>query len=143
MERPQFSLTWFLFSFEGRIGRLAYWAYTVAVLIVIVAIAIALGGIAELAASQVKVPKGPAEDMSLGVVLTLVAVVLLYCWTNYAVHAKRWHDRGKSGWWSLIGFVPYIGGIWILVECGFLKGTEGPNAYGHDPRGGNLAEVFD
>jgi len=23
--------------------------------------------------------------------------------------------------------------IWALVECGFLKGTEGPNQYGEDP----------
>ena len=26
-----------------------------------------------------------------------------------------------------------IGGIWTLVECGFLKGTAGPNQYGPDP----------
>jgi uncharacterized membrane protein YhaH (DUF805 family) len=30
-------------------------------------------------------------------------------------------------------FVPIIGAIWLLVECGFLRGTEGPNNYGPDP----------
>ena len=50
-----------------------------------------------------------------------------------ALYAKRWHDRDKSGWWSLIGLVPFIGAIWILVELGILEGTRGPNQYGPDP----------
>jgi uncharacterized membrane protein YhaH (DUF805 family) len=50
-----------------------------------------------------------------------------------AVAAKRWHDRGKSGWWTLIVLVPFIGGIWMFVEAGCLRGTVGPNNYGPDP----------
>lgn len=46
---------------------------------------------------------------------------------------KRFHDRGKSGWWTLVLLVPVIGSIWTFVECGFLKGTDGPNKYGEDP----------
>src|SRR4051812_32486239 len=34
------------------------------------------------------------------------------------VQMKRWHDRNKSGWWVLISFVPCIGWIWSLIECG-------------------------
>jgi uncharacterized membrane protein YhaH (DUF805 family) len=52
-----------------------------------------------------------------------------------AVYAKRWHDRGKSGWWTLIILVPAIGSIWLLVELGFLRGTPGANKYGPDPLG--------
>jgi len=26
-----------------------------------------------------------------------------------------------------------IGGLWYLIECGFLRGTAGSNAYGPDP----------
>jgi uncharacterized membrane protein YhaH (DUF805 family) len=33
----------------------------------------------------------------------------------------------------LIALVPVIGGLWYLIECGFLKGTTGPNNYGPDP----------
>ncbi len=143
MERPQFSLTWFLFSFEGRIGRMGYWAYTVATIVLMVIFFIALGGFTEMTSQYSKVPKGPTEEVSMGILMTLVVLALVYSWTNYAVLAKRWHDRGKSGWWSLIGFIPYIGGIWILVECGFLKGNDGPNAYGHDPNALNVAQVFE
>lgn len=50
-----------------------------------------------------------------------------------AVGVKRWHDRNKSAWWILIALIPYIGGIWILIECGCLRGTLGPNRFGGDP----------
>ena len=35
-----------------------------------------------------------------------------------------------NGWWVLIGLIPIIGGIWLLIELGFLKGTDGPNRFG-------------
>lgn len=55
---------------------------------------------------------------------------LLLIWPGLMVQIKRWHDRDKSGWWVLIGLVPVIGGIWALVETGFLAGTPGPNRFG-------------
>ena len=63
-------------------------------------------------------------------------VGLLAIWPAIAVSVKRWHDRGKSGWWILIGLVPLIGGIWALIETGFLPGTPGTNEYGPDPLAG-------
>jgi uncharacterized membrane protein YhaH (DUF805 family) len=58
---------------------------------------------------------------------------VLAIWIALALHAKRWHDRGKSGWWTLIVLVPFIGAIWLFVELGCLRGTVGPNQYGADP----------
>jgi uncharacterized membrane protein YhaH (DUF805 family) len=62
-----------------------------------------------------------------GLLLLPIAII------GIIVQIKRWHDRDKSGWWVLINFVPCIGGLWALIECGFLKGTEGPNRFGPDP----------
>ncbi|WP_417430347.1 DUF805 domain-containing protein [Kiloniella sp.] len=58
---------------------------------------------------------------------------------------KRWHDRDKSGWWTLIIFVPIIGSFWVLIECGFLRGTAGPNRFGASrfPEEQNINEVFE
>ena len=70
-----------------------------------------------------------------GMILPISILVLIVLWPTLAVYTKRWHDRDKSGWWSLIMFVPIIGGIWFLVECGFLRGTDGPNRFGNDPLG--------
>ncbi|MEA1950962.1 MAG: DUF805 domain-containing protein [Planctomycetota bacterium] len=53
-------------------------------------------------------------------------------WISLAIQAKRWHDRDKSAWWILIGFVPLIGPIWVLIEVGCLRGKYGPNQYGAD-----------
>ena len=67
--------------------------------------------------------------------LVLLVIYILAIWIGLAVAAKRWHDRNKSAWWILIVFVPVVGGLWYLIECGFLKGTTGPNKFGSDPLG--------
>jgi uncharacterized membrane protein YhaH (DUF805 family) len=58
----------------------------------------------------------------------LIGVVLL--WLNIASNVRRLHDRGKSGWWSLIYAIPGIGQLWCFIECGFLKGQPHANRYG-------------
>jgi len=52
---------------------------------------------------------------------------------SIAVVVRRLHDIGKSGVWYFIAFVPYIGGIWLLVLM-VTAGTVGPNQYGNDPK---------
>lgn len=105
-----------LFNFEGRINRAKFWLGAVVLYVVPSLLAI----IAWLAHSAFT--------------WTLFALVmLLLIWPGLAVSIKRWHDRGKSGWWVLIGLVPLIGQLWALIEMGFLPGTPGPNEYGPDP----------
>ena len=58
----------------------------------------------------------------------------MFLYPTYAITTKRWHDRGKSGWWSLIAFVPIIGGLWLLIELGFLGPDEYVNEYGRAER---------
>ena len=67
-------------------------------------------------------------------VVMLFSVTLLTTWMAFAVTIKRFHDRDKSGFWCLIVFVPLIGPLWQLVECGFLSGSDGSNRFG--ARGG-------
>ena len=68
-------------------------------------------------------PVGSWADFtsSLDVFLILLTPALV----NFAVLAKRWHDRNKSAWWTFILLVPVIGVLWTSVECGFFKGTLG------------------
>lgn len=61
----------------------------------------------------------------------LIDIPLLYASINIGI--KRFHDRDKSGWWVLIVFIPIIGWIWYLIECGFLPGTDGPNRFDPNP----------
>ena len=58
-----------------------------------------------------------------------------------AVQVRRFHDQDRSGWFVLLSFVPYVGGLILLVfMC--LPGTVGPNRFGPDPKGENLSDVF-
>lgn len=52
---------------------------------------------------------------------------------SIAVQVRRFHDQDKSGWMVLLNFVPYVGGLIVLVfMC--LEGTRGPNRFGEDPK---------
>ncbi len=43
-----------------------------------------------------------------------------------AVQVRRFHDQDKSGWMLLLAFIPYLGGLIVLIfMC--LEGTRGPN----------------
>ena len=125
----------FLFlSYRGRIGRGACWLGTFVVLLAeLGAIAFLLklsgGTLAQLAAAEREAAQ-VSREVLMHVLLPVGIVSLLFLYPTYALYTKRWHDRNKSGWWSLIGFVPLIGGLWLLIELGFLGGDDGENDYG-------------
>jgi uncharacterized membrane protein YhaH (DUF805 family) len=123
----------FLFlSYSGRIGRLSYWISgfvlgAAQIGAVVGLLALAHGTLAEIAdADRATV----SQAVLMHVVLPLAIVEALFLYPQFAIATKRWHDRGKSGWWSLITLVPLIGGLWYFVELGFLGGDDGVNAYG-------------
>lgn len=108
-----------LFSFEGRIGRQSYWLR-----------GLALAGVNVVAA----VLFGLASNGGAAAFVFAVLGIALYAASTFAglaTSVKRLHDRGRSGWFMLIAFVPFLG-IWLLIETGFLAGSQTPNEYG-DP----------
>jgi len=112
-----------LTSFEGRINRGKFWAC--------IGIFIAVGVVAMIIDMLLGTTIDMGNGAQLGIVGLIVSLASIYC--ALAVYAKRWHDRDKSGWWSLIMFVPLIGAIWLIVELGILEGTRGSNRFGPDP----------
>lgn len=111
--------TWsqFFFSFEGRVSRKRWWLHYFLPLVVPMAVLSIV--IDRMMGYQHRPTPGSL-------------MMLLILWPGLAVSTKRWHDRNKSGWWNLVALVPLIGGVWILVENGFLRGTVGSNQYGPD-----------
>lgn len=110
-------LGWFLFSFRGRIGRGQFWRFHACVAIFAIL----------LAAVDVFLVLAKVD----AVVAPVFAVLVAY--PTLAVLAKRWHDRDKSAWWVAMPFVPVLGGLWTLVECGFLSGSPAINRFGPPP----------
>lgn len=105
-------------SFDGRINRGKFWAGYV---VLWVATAVVVGLLSALL----------GDSASFWILYTVAVAILIVA--GLAVQVKRWHDRGKSGWWVLIALIPLIGPIWAIIETGFLPGTSGPNEYGPDP----------
>ena len=108
---------WLFLALEGRVNRKILWLNFVVPYFVI---AIVVGIIDSIVGT-------------LGVLTTIFSIIMI--WPSIAVQVKRCHDRGRTGWFILIGLVPLLN-IWLLVELGFLKGTTGSNKYGGDPLGG-------
>ena len=108
-----------LFSRFGRIGRGPFW------LVVCLTLGLSVGLL--FAITQGAVHFG--EDFPAALVAALVAIPL---WINFCNVAKRLHDRDKSAWYALHLLHP-PGMVWTLVECGFLPGSPGTNAYGRAP----------
>jgi uncharacterized membrane protein YhaH (DUF805 family) len=123
-------------SFEGRINRKPFWLGFLALIAAQWSVGLLLFAAVGLSLVHGADPVMSPGDLILlkilGVLLPL-AVALVFLYPSVAIYTKRWHDRGKSGWWMLILFIPLLGFIWFLVECGFLPGTKGPNQYGDDP----------
>ncbi|TIV62628.1 MAG: DUF805 domain-containing protein, partial [Mesorhizobium sp.] len=109
-----------LTSFDGRINRAKFWA-GIGIFIAIAIVAFILDSIL---GTRFTTNSG-AQVGAIGILVTLASIYFAI-----ALYAKRWHDRNKSGWWTLIGLIPIIGGIWLLIELGILEGTRGANQYG-------------
>ena len=132
-------------SFEGRIGRQAFW------------IAVAVLSVAEVTAHFI------AEQIQGDRLSAIVDVAFVY--PEFALAVKRAHDRNMPVVFLIVFFaasafldlltvlemtgtedqpsvvsvliaVPFtILALFLLVELGFRKGVEGPNQYGPDPLG--------
>ena len=125
-------------DFSGRSRRKEYWMFALFQFIVaIVLYAVLFAGFPTVDEyGQMAGAPGP---------LFYVGGILLFIFwlgsfiPSLAVLVRRLHDQDKSGWWILISFVPFVGGIVLLVFM-FLDGTPGPNRFGEDPKGGS--EIF-
>ncbi len=51
---------------------------------------------------------------------------------GFSLAIRRLHDLDKTGWFSLIYFIPIVNIIFEFYLL-FCKGTEGTNRYGSDP----------
>lgn len=116
------------FSYTSRIGRQTWWIAGIIVGI-LQGIVSALGSAVH--SGMERIDSLGSANISMSVMAVCVFVVwIALIWAGFAIHAKRWHDRGKSGWWSLIAIIPLVGALWLLVELGFLSGEEGTNRFG-------------
>ena len=125
-------------DFSGRSRRMEYWMFvllSVIVSAISVALMIAGGFQGDFASSDT-----PGGTFWLGVGLLAIWGLGSFI-PSIAVQVRRFHDQDRSGWMVLLGFIPYVGGIIVLVfMC--LEGTRGANRYGPDPKNPSGSSIF-
>ena len=119
----QLSMHWFLdpikdhyADFEGRATRQQFWMFTLIYVLLFIALEVM---------AQAFPPFAPIS----------IVVMLGLLLPSLALGARRLHDHGKSGWWQLIGIIPFIGLIAFIILMA-LPGDEGENRFGPNPKGG-------
>lgn len=116
-----------LFSFHGRIGRTAFVAIQVGVLLAaylamfIFIIAVGAGD-----ETRAAVTAETVRGAQLGAAVFAVAAL----WVSLAAAVKRCHDRGLSGWMLLFVFPPVLGQLWLVLSLVTGEGQAGANRYG-------------
>ena len=110
-----------LLTYQGRLNRKPYILRGLLV------------GITSSILSNVMGVMAESSSLALNLVsLVLLVVVLALCVVSVMLMIRRWHDLGKSGWFSLLLLVPlvnFVVGLYLWVK----KGDDGPNQYGEDP----------
>jgi uncharacterized membrane protein YhaH (DUF805 family) len=94
-------------DFSGRAGRPEFWWFALFCLVAGLLVQVILGDI----------------------IAMLVNLALLL--PSLAVGARRLHDIGKSGWFQLLWFIPFLG--WAVMIYFLVQPTGGPNQYGEGP----------
>ena len=109
------TIPYILFSFSGRLRRKHYWLTSIVVSICLVSLAFLIIEIND----------------TLFIASLFIAMIPLI-WINIAMGMKRLHDINMSGWFLLLNFLPYLGGL-ILFILFLLPSTQGDNKYGPQP----------
>ncbi len=107
-----------VWSFAGRIGRLRYIAWSMAMLLCVFGVTLPITGLlagSELLGSLV---------LGVGVIAALIVSLMM--------GAQRLHDIGWTGWLMLLTFVPVVGHILPLVLM-IAPGSTVANRYGAPP----------
>ncbi|MDR0246914.1 MAG: DUF805 domain-containing protein [Burkholderiales bacterium] len=97
-------------KFDGRAGRPEFWFFALFYFLIAIVVGLieAVIGISPL---------------------LFLLLSLAFLLPSLAVTVRRFHDQDRSGWFVLLGFIPFVGGI-ILIIFMVLPGTPGDNRFG-------------
>jgi uncharacterized membrane protein YhaH (DUF805 family) len=103
-------------DFKSRARRQEYWMFNL-VNLIIYAVLLFLGVATE------------SDLMAVVLILYYIAILV----PSLSITVRRLHDIGKSGWMFLINFVPFVGGIILLIFL-CLDSEPHDNQYGPNPK---------
>jgi uncharacterized membrane protein YhaH (DUF805 family) len=144
------------FDYSGRSRRREYWTYALTTFVIMTVI----GFVESKLGLAIENSAGRTESPLRGIVLLGLMI------PGLAVAIRRLHDTDRLGWWVTLPVAPVL--FWIVALVGgfnseslfrpvlvaivvaplvllafmCVPGTRGPNRFGTDPKGGDLADIF-
>ncbi len=126
-----------LFQVQGRLGRVRYFVYVMAISLIVYAVMTAMAVIFGLAGASTDPDSGGA---TLLVMMPLLGLCGLFAFVMSIIYGvRRFNDMNMSGWLILLMFVPLANFVIALMML-FVPGSKGGNKYGPAPtaNGGGL-----
>lgn len=120
-------------QFSGRSRRSEYWYAALANCIIMIAAELIY---MILLASSIISGRASTGTVVFNVIMYVLTIgySLAVIVPSLALWIRRLHDIGKSGWYTLLGLIPWVGSIVLLVfAC--MDSQPGPNQYGPNPKG--------
>ncbi len=129
-------------TFGGRATRLEFWSFML------------LFAVCTVGAHQLDALDGTVVPVAAGMATIELVVFLLLLLPTITVGARRLHDTGRSGWWLLFLYLPYLAfvtsagnekamiassaalllGTAVLAVQLCMPGQKGENQFGPDPK---------
>ena len=123
-------------NFRGRARRKEYWSYVLFMTIAMVVLAFA-GVLIDVALDNFNYNyPTPVFTFGLAALLILASIV-----PSIAIAVRRQHDIGLSGWFYLLIFLPYVGGL-ILFVFSLIPSQGRENRWGPVPVGVSVPPPF-
>ena len=111
------------FTVQGRLNRKPFLLRGLVLGILSLILSSVMGGLAETSSTVLHL-----------VSLLMLPLILVCAAGSLTLIIRRWHDLGKSGWFTLLLLIPLLNFV-VMLYLWFVRGTAGPNAYGEDPLG--------
>lgn len=83
-------------TFDGKATRTQFWMFVLVNIIISIVLNILAGFVSAVT--------------YLSWIYSLALII-----PSLAIGARRLHDIGKSGWWQLIGLIPFVGAIVLII----------------------------
>ena len=120
-------------DFSGRSQRVGYWMFSLFNLLL-------FGGLFLIGGLVGAFDERGGNILGMIVIGLIIVTILAVIVPTIAVTVRRFHDQDRSGWFYLLSFAPYVGGL-ILVVFMCIDGTPGSNRFGLNPKTGG-ADIF-
>lgn len=108
---------WKLYPFksEGSISRGEYWKFALITGLTMFFVLYLFSALVEF---YIYIGEGESGLTSHNVAIIIsCALLLLATYTCTCMVIRRLHDTGKSGWWSILGFIPFVNIILLVFLC--------------------------